>query len=101
MSSRFSPRSLPPKKRPHSVRTVPLEMIRETQHQNVVTKRIQRLKDQCNPPHTIAVLHRTLQQIEDEAGTADDTALLELKTAILRTLTRIEKNGKSTSVIDE
>jgi len=41
-------------------------------------------------PLLIAVLRRTLAQLEDELGTADDTALLELKASILRILVRIE-----------
>ena len=42
-------------------------------------------------PLLIAVLRRTLDQIEDEAGTTHDAALLELKGAILRILARIER----------
>jgi hypothetical protein len=41
-------------------------------------------------PLLIAVLRRTLFQIEDELGTPDDHALLELKAAILRRLAGIE-----------
>jgi hypothetical protein len=47
------------------------------------------------PPHSyypllIAILRRTLAQLEGELGTADDTALLELKASIMRVLARIE-----------
>ena len=41
-------------------------------------------------PLLIAVLRRTLEQIEDELGSAEDRALLELKASIMRILARIE-----------
>ena len=46
-------------------------------------------------PLLFAVLRRTLFQIEDELGTPDDQALLELKATILRTLAGIEDRESS------
>lgn len=53
------------------------------------------------PPHSyhpllIAVLRRTLEQIEDELGMHDDQALVDLKAAILRILARIERPDPQT-----
>jgi len=49
------------------------------------------MEAQRHHPLLIAVLRRTLFQIEDELGTRDDGALLELKAAIVRILARIER----------
>jgi len=51
------------------------------------------MKSPSYNPLLIAVLRRTLEQIEDEAGMAHDAALRELKTAIIRILVRIERPG--------
>jgi len=42
MSARVFP--LPPKKRPHSIRTLPREIIRKTHRQNAVARRNQSLQ---------------------------------------------------------